>query len=76
MMSRPNFEVDIVKSNGKTLSFTCTYVHPDEMAQEGEGPGKPPPPEKCRMYLQRLRLDQMQRSEIKGIECLPQTLIF
>ena len=44
MMSRPNFEVDIVKSNGKTLSFTCTYVHPEEMAQEGEGPGKPPPP--------------------------------
>ncbi|XP_023331539.1 complement component 1 Q subcomponent-binding protein, mitochondrial [Eurytemora carolleeae] len=38
MMSRPNFEVDIVKSNGKTLSFTCTYVHPEEMAQEGEGP--------------------------------------
>ena len=39
MLSRPNFEVDIVKTNGKTLSFTCTYVHPDEMAQEGDGPG-------------------------------------
>jgi complement component 1 Q subcomponent-binding protein len=38
MMSRPNFEVDIVKSNGRTLSFTCTYVHPEEMAQEGDGP--------------------------------------
>lgn len=37
MMSRPNFEVDIVKSNGRTLSFTCTYVHPEEMAQDGEG---------------------------------------
>lgn len=37
MMSRPNFEVDIVKSNGRTLSFTCTYVHPDEMPQDGEG---------------------------------------
>jgi len=34
MMSRPNFEVDIIKSNGRTLSFTCVYVHP-EMADEG-----------------------------------------
>jgi len=31
MLSRPNFEVDIVKSNGRTLSFTCAYVHPEEM---------------------------------------------
>ena len=30
MLSRPNFEVDIVKSSGKTLSFTCSYLHPDE----------------------------------------------
>ena len=40
MLSRPNFEVDIIKSNGKTLSFTCSYLHPDEISQEAEGPGK------------------------------------
>jgi len=38
MLSRPNFEVDIIKSNGKTLSFTCSYLHPDEISQEAEGP--------------------------------------
>ena len=26
MKSMPNFEVDIVKSNGKTLSFSCQYI--------------------------------------------------
>eukprot|EP00088_Acartia_fossae_P058875 TRINITY_DN6938_c0_g1_i1.p1 TRINITY_DN6938_c0_g1~~TRINITY_DN6938_c0_g1_i1.p1 ORF type:complete len:242 (+),score=71.51 TRINITY_DN6938_c0_g1_i1:34-759(+) len=36
MMSRPNFEVDIVKGNGTTLSFTCSYVHPDEMSADAE----------------------------------------
>jgi len=36
MLSRPNFEVDIVKSNGRTLSFTCSYVHPEEMSPEAE----------------------------------------
>jgi len=32
MKSMPNFEVDIVKSNGKTLSFSCQYIeeNPDE----------------------------------------------
>jgi hypothetical protein len=40
MMSRPNFEVDIVKSNGRTLSFTCSYLHPDEQqGGEEQGPG-------------------------------------
>jgi len=34
MLSRPNFEVDIVKANGRTLSFTCAYVHPEEMEQQ------------------------------------------
>jgi len=38
MMSRPNFEVDIVKSNGKHLSFTCSYLHPEEQ-QGGEEQG-------------------------------------
>jgi len=37
MLSRPNFEVDIVKSNGKTLSFTCSYIHPEEQSQDQEG---------------------------------------
>eukprot|EP00088_Acartia_fossae_P035958 TRINITY_DN3711_c0_g1_i1.p1 TRINITY_DN3711_c0_g1~~TRINITY_DN3711_c0_g1_i1.p1 ORF type:complete len:259 (+),score=92.88 TRINITY_DN3711_c0_g1_i1:42-779(+) len=37
MLSRPNFEVDIVKPNGRTLSFTCSYLHPDEMSQDPEG---------------------------------------
>jgi len=36
MLSRPNFEVDIVKSNGRTLSFSCSYVHPEEMAPDAE----------------------------------------
>ena len=36
MLSRPNFEVDIVKPNGRTLSFTCAYVHPEEMEGEGQ----------------------------------------
>lgn len=30
MKSRPNFEIDIVKSNGKTLSFSCSFVPPPE----------------------------------------------
>jgi len=37
MLSRPNFEVDLVKSNGRTLSFTCSYVHPEEAAPDQEG---------------------------------------
>ena len=30
MKSMPNFEVDIVKSDGRTLSFSCSYLNPDE----------------------------------------------
>lgn len=37
MLSKPTFEVDIVKSNGQTLSFTCSYVHGDEAPPEAEG---------------------------------------
>jgi len=33
MKSKPNFEIDIVKSSGKTLSFSCSYITPD--AEEG-----------------------------------------
>lgn len=33
MLSRPNFEVDIVKSNGRTLSFSCSYISADEMPE-------------------------------------------
>jgi hypothetical protein len=40
MLSRPNFEVDIVKSSGKTLSFTCSYVHPEQQSQEEEAQGE------------------------------------
>ena len=44
MMSKPNFEVDIVKSSGRTLSFTCSYLHPDEQqGGEEQGPGEKPP---------------------------------
>jgi len=30
MKSRPNFEVDIVKSTGKSLSFSCSFVAPPD----------------------------------------------
>jgi len=36
MKSKPNFEVDIVKSNGKTLSFSCSYIVNDAELQEGQ----------------------------------------
>jgi len=32
MKSKPNFEIDIVKSNGKTLSFSCSFVPPPDMS--------------------------------------------
>merc|ERR1719251_76955 len=41
MKSMPNFEVDIVKSGGKTLSFSCSFAPPqdlqDPQAQSEEG---------------------------------------
>jgi len=37
MLSRPNFEVDIIKTNGKTLSFTCSFSAPDETEQPPQG---------------------------------------
>ena len=30
MKSMPNFEVDIAKDDGRTLSFSCSYLSPDE----------------------------------------------
>lgn len=40
MKSRPNFEVDIVKSDGKTLSFSCSYIVDQEQGgQQEEGFG-------------------------------------
>ena len=30
MKSKPNFEVDIVKPNEKTLSFSCSFVPPSD----------------------------------------------
>jgi len=43
MKSKPTFEVDIVKANGKTLSFTCSYIYDhdnQERAAQEEGYGK------------------------------------
>jgi len=41
MKSKPNFEVDIVKTGGKTLSFSCSFAPPpdlqDPQAQSEEG---------------------------------------
>ena len=40
MRSKPDFEVDIVKAGGQTLSFTCSYIaevgqqQPEEEAGE------------------------------------------
>jgi len=34
MLSRPNFEVDLIKPGGKTISFTCSYVNPEETGEE------------------------------------------
>jgi len=39
MLSKPTFEVDIIKSDGRTLSFTCSYTHQDE-AQGGQPQGQ------------------------------------
>ena len=37
MKSYPNFEIDLVKSSGKTLSFSCSFIKPDENPpQSGE----------------------------------------
>jgi len=37
MLSKPTFEVDLIKPGGKTLSFTCSYVQ-DEEHPEGQEP--------------------------------------
>ena len=37
MLSKPTFEVDLIKPGGKTLSFTCSYVQEDEHP-EGQEP--------------------------------------
>ena len=37
MLSKPTFEVDLIKAGGKTLSFTCSYTadeHPEGEEQE------------------------------------------
>ena len=40
MKSKPNFEVDIIKPDGKTLSFSCSYiVEHDEQGSQEEGFG-------------------------------------
>ena len=41
MLSKPTFEVDLIKPGGKTLSFTCSFVqeeeHPEGQDTEEEG---------------------------------------
>lgn len=37
MLSQPTFEVDIIKTNGKTLSFTCSYTQPEDQAEQPQG---------------------------------------
>merc|ERR1719276_649107 len=43
MMSQPQFEVDLIKPGGKTLSFTCNYINPQEITEvtmfEGDNHG-------------------------------------
>merc|ERR1719273_2454217 len=39
MLSRPNFEVDLIKPGGKTLSFTCSYVYPEANAEPDQEEG-------------------------------------
>merc|ERR1719464_828040 len=39
MLSRPNFEVDLIKPGGKTLSFTCSYVYPEANAEAEQEEG-------------------------------------
>ena len=40
MKSKPNFEVDIIKPDGKTLSFSCSYIaEQDEQGSQEEGFG-------------------------------------
>ena len=36
MLSQPEFEVDLIKPGGKTLSFTCNYLNPQENPEGGE----------------------------------------
>merc|ERR1712051_952486 len=37
MKSRPNFEVDIAKTGGKTLSFSCSFTPPPDPADPQSG---------------------------------------
>lgn len=34
MRSKPTFEVEITKPNGKTLAFTCSFIFDRDSAQE------------------------------------------
>lgn len=37
MLSKPTFEVDVIKPGGKTLSFTCSYTSDEEHPEEEQG---------------------------------------
>jgi complement component 1 Q subcomponent-binding protein len=36
MLSKPTFEVDLIKTNGKTVSFTCSYTRDEEQPEGGQ----------------------------------------
>ena len=40
MKSKPNFEIDIIKPSGKTLSFSCSYIAADVEDGGQEAMGK------------------------------------
>ena len=46
MLSKPTFEVDLIKPGGKTLSFTCSFVHEEEHP-EGQEPDEEGELRKC-----------------------------
>ena len=39
MKSKPNFEIDLVKTGGKTLSFSCSFAPPPE-AHDPQSPSE------------------------------------
>jgi len=39
MLSRPNFEVDLIKKGGKTLSFSCSYAGQEDGQEESQEEG-------------------------------------
>ena len=40
MLSKPTFEVDLIKAGGKTLSFTCSYTADEQPEGEEQEEGR------------------------------------